>query len=153
LEGAAVFLLPTIRVVGATAETGFVGAWATGAIHALLRVGTRRIEACQQAFSVDADLRIPALEVELAAKGRWLRVVFERIETQPVVGTGRAYGTIVHICAFGHAADAGADLAHGAVGGRKAQTALGSGLGVAPLSLAQETALLVDRPVAHADIP
>ncbi|MGD8825550.1 MAG: hypothetical protein PVI24_11250, partial [Myxococcales bacterium] len=63
LEGAAVFLLPTIRVVGATAETGFVGAWATGAIHALLRVGTRRIEACQQAFSVDADLRIPALEV------------------------------------------------------------------------------------------
>jgi hypothetical protein len=72
LEGAAVLVFGALSVFAAAGEAAVVGTWAAGTGHALLRLGTRRVETCQQALAIDADARITALEVELAAKGWWV---------------------------------------------------------------------------------
>jgi hypothetical protein len=116
LKRAAVFVIGAVGVLAATREAAVVGTRTAGARHALLRLRTGGIETCQQALAVDADARIAALEVELAAKGRWVGRIFERIETKPVVGTGRSHGTFVLLRALTYTTECGAGFADGAVG-------------------------------------
>jgi hypothetical protein len=56
----------------------------------LLGFRTRRVEAGDEAFTIDADTFVPTLEVELTAEWRRVGFVFQRVQTKAVVRTGRA---------------------------------------------------------------
>jgi hypothetical protein len=144
-----------IGVFGATSEAGLVGAGPACSIDALLVVGARRIEARREALTVDADARVATFEIELASKRGRLRffwLSFERIQTQAVVGAGGPNGALVCILTLGHAADRRADLAERAVRFRKTGCAVGRGLRIALVPLAEKAAPLVERPVGDADV-
>jgi hypothetical protein len=113
---------------------------------------TRCIETGQETLSVDADARVAALEIELAAKRRRLWILFERIEAKPVVRAGRPDRTIVGVLTVGRAAERGADLPDCAIGLRHAGGALWRGLWIARVSATQETTAIAQRSVGNTDI-
>jgi len=120
LERAAVLVVGAVGILGATREAGVVGAWATCAGNALLRLGTGSINTGQQTLTIDANTRVAALEVELAAERRRIGVLFERIEAKTVVRAGRTERTIVFLFTLADATKRRAELPYGAVGIRDA---------------------------------
>jgi hypothetical protein len=145
-------VIGTIDILCATREAGVVRARTARAGHALLGLRAGCVETRQQTLAINADARVAALEVELAAEGRRVGIVFERVETKTVVRAGRSQGTLVLFRALADAAEGRADFPDGAVGGRNAQVPLWRRLWVALVPPAQEAATIAEWAVRNADV-
>jgi hypothetical protein len=145
-------MVGAVGVVGAASQARVIGARATRAGHAFLRLRTGGIETGREALSVNADARIATLEVELAAQGRRVGLLFERIETKTVVRAGRSDGAFVLFLALACTAERGAHFSQGAVNVRRTKVSLRRRLPVALVSTAQEAAAVAERPVGDAEV-
>jgi hypothetical protein len=152
LEGAAVFVLGAVRVIRAVREATLIGARTASAGNTLLGFRTRAVEARDEAFAVDADSIVPALEIELTAERGRIRFLFEGVQAQAVVRTGRTHWAVVSFLAFADAAKSRAQLPDRAVRVGFAKISLRRGLRVTFVPPAQETAALAQGPVRDAEI-
>jgi hypothetical protein len=118
----------------------------------LLCLGTGRIETSDEALAIDADAGVTALEVELAAERRRIGIVFEGIEAESVLSTGRAYRTVEFLLALSDAAKRRAELTDGAVCIRRTQASFRRGLRFAFVPLAQKATAVAQRPVGNTNI-
>jgi hypothetical protein len=105
LERAAVFVLGAVRILCAVGEASLIGARTAGAGNALLCFGTGSVQTGDEALAIDANAGVTALEVELAAERSRLGIVFERIEAESAVRTGRAYRAFGFLLALSDAAE------------------------------------------------
>jgi hypothetical protein len=157
LEGAAILVVGALAVLSTIRETAVVRAGSAGACNALLSIGTCCVEAGEQAFAVDADSSVTALEVELATErhrsGILLRgFFFERVEAQAARGAGRSEWALVLVVAPTHTADGRADLVDGTVGLGETDRALRRRLRIAFVPSADEAATVAQRTVGDTDV-
>lgn len=152
LEGAAVFVLGAVRVIRTVREATLIGARTASSGNALLGLWTRTVEALDEAFAIDANAIVPTLEIELTAERGRDRFLFEGVQAQAVVRTGRTDWAVVSFLAFTDAAKSRAQLTDCAVGVGFAKISLRRGLRVTFVPPAQETAALAQGPVRDAEI-
>ncbi len=159
LELRAVLVIGALRIIAAVREASLVETGTAGTIGTLLCLRTRLIYAGEQTLPIDADAGLTALEVELALNDRrlgiWLgdelRLRFRRVQAQSVHAR-RTDHAVVLVGALAYASEVGADLADRAVDFVHTNRTRGSGLLVAVIAAADETAAVSNWTVSDAEV-
>jgi len=145
-------VLGAVRVIRTIGEATLIGARTASTPYALLRFRARIVEAGDEAFAVDANALVAALEIELAAEWGRVGFLFQRVEAKAIVGTSRPNWTVIRFFAFADAAKRRAKLTDRAVVVYRTKISLRRRLRVAFVSSTEETAALAQGPVGDAEI-
>jgi len=157
LKGATVLVLGTIAVFRAAREAGVILTRPAGTPYAFLCVGAWRVEAGEEAFAIDADAPVAALEIELATEGRRIGrllrgLVLAGVETQAATCTCGAEWAFVCLVTLCDTTDARADLVDRAVGLREAHRTLRRRQRIAFVTSAEKAAAITQQTIRDADV-